>query len=337
MFNAIMTKLFVLADTSNSSTFDFIKRVSTEWTNEGTFLGINKYIAVTILVLVIISIAMFLLKVVSMTIRLAAAAFTIMLLIGTAPFVSWPSEIDKGLGIVPDALSGVVDGLPVVGSDSSNEGATFTGSYDFVAFNDTITPDVALTVMESMPSFEYNYDCVNHYEREEWKHWSTASKFTDDVAPGSSSINTRHNELYRESLVPVELSSSNRSVVSGEWQLVYTEGTTTNPQDLDAEHVVPLGNANCIMYSMGLNFDEDTREQLANDINLVFMAEKGENRARGAATWVDSPYGDAWFPSNAASHCGWISLQIQVRDEYGLGITDEERSVATGVLEGCLN
>ena len=212
---------------------------------------------------------------------------------------------------------------------------TFTGSYDFVAFANTISPTDAMNLMASMPSFEYDSDCTDHYEREDWKHWSSAKNFTNDVAPGSSSINTRHNELYRESLIPVTLSENRRRVIEREWQIVYTTGTTTNPKDLDAEHVIPLGNANCIMYSMGLNFDEDTREELANDVNLVFMAEKGENRARGAASWAASPYGDGWFPSNTASHCGWISLQIQVRDEYGLGITLAERSIATNVLEGC--
>ena len=213
----------------------------------------------------------------------------------------------------------------------------FTWTYGFRAFDDTISPTEAMDLMASMPSFEYDSECKKYYDRTKWVHRVHAKNFTEDVAPGSTWIDTRHNELYRESLVPVTLDENRRKVIKGEWQLVYTTGTTTNPGKLEAEHVIPLANANCIIYSMGLDFNEEIKKKFSNDINLVLMVDKDENKDRGAASWAESPYDDdGWFPPNPASHCGWISLQIQVRDEYGLGITDNERLIATNVLEGCV-
>ena len=327
--------MFRIIAESSSGLVSLFNRLSTELNDKGTLFGINAFILIIAVLLIFLLIGMAVSKIVSTGARIAAAVAAGILFIILGSYVSLPEEVEQiradAAAVVNTAVPG---GDPLPGEDKAD--ATYSGSYEFVAFANTIEPADALVLMEGMPSFEYDYNCTDHYEREDWKHWSTASKFTNDVAPNSSSINTRHNELYRESLIDITLSDSRRSVVAGEWQLVYTEGTTTNPQDLDAEHVVPLGNANCIMYSMGLNFDSDTREQLANDVDLVFMAEKGENRARGAASWADSPYGDGWFPSNPASHCGWISLQLQMRDKYGLGVTPDERSIATGVLEGCV-
>ena len=203
----------------------------------------------------------------------------------------------------------------------------FTWTYGFRAFDDTISPTEAIDLMASMPPFEYDSECKKYYDRTKWEHPVRVGNF----------INIRHNELNRESLVPVTLDENRRKVIKGEWQLVYTTGTTTNPKGLEAEHVIPLANANCIMYSMGLDFNEEIKKKFYNDINLVLMVDKEENKDRGAASWAESPYDDdGWFPPNPASHCGWISLQIQVRDEYGLGITLKERSIATNVLEGCV-
>ena len=203
----------------------------------------------------------------------------------------------------------------------------FTWTYGFRAFDDTISPTEAIDLMASMPPFEYDSECKKYYDRTKWEHPVRVGNF----------INIRHNELNRESLVPVTLDENRRKVIKGEWQLVYTTGTTTNPGALEAEHVIPLANANCIMYSMGLDFNEEIKKKFYNDINLVLMVDKEENKDRGAASWAESPYDDdGWFPPNPASHCGWISLQIQVRDEYGLGITDKERLIATNVLEGCV-
>ena len=178
-----------------------------------------------------------------------------------------------------------------------------------------------------MALFAYNDSCTDTYEREDWKHWSD---FDND------GINTRHEELIAESLSDVTMTATGRSVSEGLWDLVYTTGQTNSPGDLDAEHSTPLGLAHCIVDSMGLSLDENTREEFANHPTLTFVADKGENRARGAKSWADSPWGEGWFPSNRNMHCPWIAIQIQLRNEYGMGITSDEKSIAERVLNECI-
>ena len=199
-----------------------------------------------------------------------------------------------------------------------------------LAFEGVISPAQALTTLSNLSIVEYNDACADTYEREEWKHWSPV-----DDDPAGTNLNTRHNELRRESLTPVTYSDSMRSVTSGTWDLVYTTGTTNDPKDLDAEHVLPLGNVHARACSAGIEFTADEKEMIANDPLLVFMAEKGENRARGAESWGPSPYGNGWFPSNTAVHCDWIALQVQLLDYYFLPITAQELSIADNVLRSC--
>ena len=210
---------------------------------------------------------------------------------------------------------------------NGDQGGISDFGYDLRAFQETISPEEALTVLSSMPLFSYNDSCINSYEREDWKHWSD---FDND------GINTRHEELITESLSDVTMTATGRSVSEGLWDLVYTSGQTNSPGDLDAEHSTPLGLAHCIVDSMGLSFDENTREEFANHPTLTFVADKGENRSRGAKSWADSPWGDGWFPSNQNIHCPWIAIQIQLRDEFGMGITSDEKSIAERVLNECI-
>ena len=201
------------------------------------------------------------------------------------------------------------------------------------AFAGVDSASTALSKLESLTVVEYDYSCTDTYDRDEWKHWSSVGP--DDGEPPGTNLNTRHNELRKESLTAVTYSDSNRSVINGLWDLVYVEGTTTEPSDLDAEHVLPLANMHVRACSAGIVLTESEKKVLANDPVLVFVTDDGANQSRGARSWATSPYGDGWFPPNTSIHCDWLQIQIQLLDKYSLPVSAEEVSVATTRLSNC--
>jgi len=271
-------------------------RVSNEFTESRSIFGIDVIVFIAVAIFGFILLGVVLKRRVRKTVRFSAAIALIILVLVMINKVSLPAELGEN------------QTTPAPQELENN-------------------PEEALTVLSSMPLFSYNDSCTDTYEREDWKHWSD---FDND------GINTRHEELIAESLSDVIMTATGRSVSEGLWDLVYTSGQTYSPGDLDAEHSTPLGLAHCIVDSMGLSLDENTREEFANHPTLTFVADKGENRARGAKSWADSPWGDGWFPSNRNMHCPWIAIQIQLRDEFGMGITSDEKSIAERVLSECI-
>jgi|TARA_B100001540_G_scaffold302163_1_gene309378 hypothetical protein len=311
---------------NSSSLNDFMDRVSNEFTESRSIFGIDVIVFVAVIIVGFILLGVVLKRRVRKTVRFSAAIVLIILVLVTINKVSLPDELGENQ---TTPVLQEPENIPEERNENDNseqEGISDFG-YDLRAFQETISPEEALTVLSSMALFAYNDSCTDTYEREDWKHWSD---FDND------GINTRHEELIAESLSDVTMTATGRSVSEGLWDLVYTTGQTNSPGDLDAEHSTPLGLAHCIVDSMGLSLDENTREEFANHPTLTFVADKGENRARGAKSWADSPWGDGWFPSNRNMHCPWIAIQIQLRNEYGMGITSDEKSIAERVLSECI-
>jgi len=311
---------------NSSSLNDFMDRVSNEFTESRSIFGIDVIVFVAVIIVGFILLGVVLKRRVRKTVRFSAAIVLIILVLVTINKVSLPDELGENQ---TTPVLQEPENIPEERNENDNseqEGISDFG-YDLRAFQETISPEEALTVLSSMALFAYNDSCTDTYEREDWKHWSD---FDND------GINTRHEELIAESLSDVTMTATGRSVSEGLWDLVYTTGQTNSPGDLDAEHSTPLGLAHCIVDSMGLSLDENTREEFANHPTLTFVADKGENRARGAKSWADSPWGEGWFPSNRNMHCPWIAIQIQLRNEYGMGITSDEKSIAERVLSECI-
>ena len=311
---------------NSSSLNDFMDRVSNEFTESRSIFGIDVIVFAVVVIVGFILLGVVLKRRVRKTVRFSAAIVLIILVLVMINKVSLPSELGENQ-TTPATQEPENISEERKANVNGDQGGISDFGYDLRAFQETISPEEALTVLSSMPLFSYNDSCINSYEREDWKHWSD---FDND------GINTRHEELITESLSDVTMTATGRSVSEGLWDLVYTSGQTSSPGDLDAEHSTPLGLAHCIVDSMGLSFDENTREEFANHPILTFVADKGENRARGAKSWADSPWGDGWFPSNQNMHCPWIAIQIQLRDEFGMGITSDEKSIAERVLNECI-
>ena len=147
------------------------------------------------------------------------------------------------------------------------------------------------------------------YNRDDYsKDWS------DEDGDG---VNTRHEVLIEESLVPVTLSSNKRRVVKGLWVDPYTGETNTDPSQLDIDHMVPLKNAHI---SGAWKWDRAKKHAFANDLknpNHLIAVSRGANRSKS-----DKPPNE-WLPPNKAYQCPYISNWVSIKSNWDLTIEPE--------------
>ncbi len=96
--------------------------------------------------------------------------------------------------------------------------------------------------------------------------------------------------------------------------------------DLDAEHVVALGNA---WVTGAFMWAAEMRAAFANDPLVVMMVDPSANRQKGD--------GDAatWLPANKPYRCAYVSRQIAIKSKYGLWLSPAEGDAMTRILDGC--
>lgn len=152
----------------------------------------------------------------------------------------------------------------------------------------------------------------NTYQRSLYKHWTDADN--DDM-------NTRHEVLEQESLVPVTLgtNSSNDPVVTGGlWVGPYTGLVTTDPRDLEVDHMVPLKEA----HESGAGaWDADKKERYANDMidtNHLIAVKGGSNGSKGARDPAD------WMPPNRSYWCAYLTNWMAIKLRWELTMDERE-------------
>ncbi|MGL5722127.1 MAG: HNH endonuclease family protein [Brevinema sp.] len=147
------------------------------------------------------------------------------------------------------------------------------------------------------------------YNRDDYnKNW------IDDDGDG---INTRHEVLIQESLVPVTMSSNKRRVVKGLWVDPYTGKTNTDPAELDIDHMIPLKNAHI---SGAWKWSIEKKTAFANDLsdpNHLIAVSKSANRSKS-----DKPPSE-WLPPNEEYQCPYISNWVSIKNNWELDIEPE--------------
>lgn len=95
---------------------------------------------------------------------------------------------------------------------------------------------------------------------------------------------------------------------------------------LDIDHRVALSNA---WQTGALKWTLEKRAAFANDPFNLTATNAGANRSKGA--------GDAatWLPPNKNYRCDYVSIQIAVKQKYGLWVTSPERDAIVRVLGDC--
>lgn len=140
--------------------------------------------------------------------------------------------------------------------------------------------------------------------------------YGDWIDEDADCMNTRHEVLQELSTGPVTLSEDGCWVEHGRWLDPYTNGTFSNPRDLDVDHMVPLAWA----HAHGADkWPKDKRQAFANDPVNLFAVDAGTNRAKGAKGPLE------WLPPNAAFQCSYVIRFERIVRNYELDYSDFER------------
>jgi hypothetical protein len=139
-------------------------------------------------------------------------------------------------------------------------------------------------------------------------------------------INTRHEVLIEESLIPVTMSANGCSVARGLWHDPYTDFTFTDPADLDIDHMVPLKEAHV---SGAAYWTTAQKRAYANDMGnplTLIAVDDGTNSSKGDKDPA------TWMPPNEAYHCEYIKNWVAVKDAYNLSMDAAEEAAIEAVL-----
>ena len=149
------------------------------------------------------------------------------------------------------------------------------------------------------------------YRRADWRHWIDADRDCQD---------TRQEVLIEESLIQVTLSPDGCRVLAGQWLDPYGGEVYTDPQQLDIDHVVPLGAAHRMG---GWRWSRTRKAEYANDLSdpehLIAVSarmnrQKGD---RGPATWL---------PPRTRSQCRYVRAWQAIATRWALALSPADQA-----------
>lgn len=144
----------------------------------------------------------------------------------------------------------------------------------------------------------------------------------------SSGCNVRELVLITESRTAPVMGPRCKPL-SGDWVSAYDGVVTSDPADLEIDHLVPLAEA---WRTGAATWTPERREAFANDLDdpATLIAVTGRsNRSKG-----DSPP-DRWLPEVADGRCPYVEGWIRVKARWGLRVSPAEKVVLVQVLSGC--
>jgi len=154
----------------------------------------------------------------------------------------------------------------------------------------------------------------DEYDRDLFPHWRSAGGGCD----------AREAELKRSG-ASVKADPSTCRIISGRWVDPYGGDIFTNPRQLDIDHVVPLGNA---WRSGAWRWSRDRRAQYANDPTVLLAVSASLNRQKSD----DGP--EQWRPPRKAAWRAYAVRWVQIKKDYGLSVTGNERWWLRQMLKG---
>jgi hypothetical protein len=159
------------------------------------------------------------------------------------------------------------------------------------------------------------------YDRKEWQHWIDEDRDCQD---------TRTEVLIAEATGRVKFEDEREcKVARGEWRCPYTGELIREPDALDIDHMVPLGNTH---RSGGDAWGSDKRREYANDLSrdehLVAVA-RGANRSKSDRGPED------WLPPNPEFRCEYVQIWVDTKQRWDLRMTPEEQAAVDAALSLC--
>lgn len=144
----------------------------------------------------------------------------------------------------------------------------------------------------------------------------------------STGCNVRERVLIEESLVPPQVDDRCRSS-QGRWRSAYDGAETTDPADLQIDHVVPLADA---WRAGAATWTRERRLAFANDLEdpATLVAVTGRsNQQKGDRT------PDEWLPEAPGARCDYARDWVRIKLRWGLSVRPAEKAALVRILEGC--
>jgi hypothetical protein len=135
----------------------------------------------------------------------------------------------------------------------------------------------------------------------------------------------RRQALVAASTTPAQ-TDERCAVVSGSWTSAYDGTTTTNPTDVQIDHVVPLANA---WRSGADSWSLDQRTQFANDQFDLWAVSAASNQSKGDS----GP--EQWRPPQSEAWCEYARRWTAIKIRWSLTATTAERDALGQMLDTC--
>lgn len=139
-------------------------------------------------------------------------------------------------------------------------------------------------------------------------------------------IRTRHEVLIEEATDPVTMSVSGCSVAVGGWYDLFTARSTTDPRDLQVDHVVSLSDA---WHSGAWTWSSGRKTEFSNDLsnlNAIWGSENQRKSNLGPSQYV---------PLNESQTCAYLVQYAEVKVAWRLSITTADYEATAAGLENC--
>jgi hypothetical protein len=220
--------------------------------------------------------------------------------IGATTTTTEPGE----LGPVPDPTA-AVDGMGTDPATAGGLSTTGAGSIDV----DELLARVAVAPASG----------ASGYDRDLFEHW------TDDDHDG---CDTRDEVLQAESSLPVDTADGCRSP-AGSWLSIYDGYTTTDPGELEVDHLVALHEA---WVSGASAWGPERRQAFANDLGhpgALVAVTAAMNRSKGDRDPA------LWQPPNRAAWCLYATDWVTVKARWQLTVDAAEATALRNMLAGC--
>jgi hypothetical protein len=180
--------------------------------------------------------------------------------------------------------------------------------------NAGLTKAAALAALDQLTVAEWA--ALSGYNRDDFPTWAAQGDGCD----------TRDVVLKRDGTSVV--TGNECKITAGTWFSEYDGKTTSDPGDLDIDHMVPLANA---WRTGARQWTPDQREQFANDLTRpqLLAVSLSANRSKGDKDPAE------WKPTRQAYWCAYAQRWIAVKSYWHLQVRTAEKSALTQMLNTC--
>jgi Protein of unknown function (DUF1524) len=183
---------------------------------------------------------------------------------------------------------------------------------------DTVTAPLSALVA-ALPV--HDEDSRDGYSREQFRHW---------VDTDRDGCNTRNEVLLAEAAtVPEVTGRCAITAGTGRWWSWYDEVTLTTKDDVDIDHMVPLGEA---WDSGAAAWTAAERQAYANDLGderSLLAVHDSANQSKADRDPAE------WMPPAASATCRYISDWVTVKARWGLSVDTAELAAINQIQAGC--